>query len=204
MANNVMNDRNTTESHLLFLTLAYNRFYDLYEEVMNELFWEQDEWVRFSKISQAFSIYVELLNYEPLKVVIKELKTLRPSMESEIGSELFKFIRNVIAHFPFFKSWGEIWINCSMANCWKQGQTIDKYLRKYEAREEVKYRFWEREKGTMTYITINFPDAYTDNSKVFLKDIVSERDGVKFCFILMKNIMDTQVEEIKHLDQPLY
>jgi hypothetical protein len=32
---------------------------------------------------------------------------------------------------------------------------------------------------------------------MFLKDILSEKEGVKFSFILMKQILDTQVEEIK-------
>ena len=81
-----------------FLTLAYNRFYDLFEEVFDNSFWEKSDWERFSKVSQTFSIYSELLNYEPLKWVINELKTKRPPMESEIGSELFKFIRNVLSN----------------------------------------------------------------------------------------------------------
>ena len=31
-----------------FLNLAYNRFYDLYEEVMSDDYWNKDEWERFS------------------------------------------------------------------------------------------------------------------------------------------------------------
>ncbi|UJF29291.1 hypothetical protein L0B70_10635 [Kaistella sp. 97-N-M2] len=100
-----MNDTNPNKSELQFLTLAYNRFYDIYDEVMDDDFWDKTDWERFSKIKQAFSIYTELLNYEPLKLVIEKLKQTRPPMESEIGSELFKFVRNVVAHFPFFKSW---------------------------------------------------------------------------------------------------
>jgi len=46
----------------------------------------------------------------------------------------------------------------------------------------------------MTYLSINFPERYEDNTKIYLKDIVSEKDGIKFCFILMKKILDTQVE----------
>lgn len=195
-----MNDIEPNKSEVQFLTLAYNRFYDLYEEVMDDNFWGKDEWERFSKIKQAFSIYAELLNYEPLQWVIEKLKTARPPMESEIGSELFKFVRNVVAHFPFFKSWDEVWINNSLVNWYKEGQTIDKFLKKYEGQSKVKYRFWEPSKKKMTYLTISFPNEYINDSKVFLKDIITEKEGVKFSFILMRQIMNTQVEEIKITD----
>lgn len=188
---------NPNNSELQFLTLAYNRFYDIYDEIMNDFFWEKDEWERFSKIKQAFSIYTELLNYEPLKRVIEKLKTARPPMESEIGSELFKFVRNVVAHFPFYKSWDEVYINNSLVNWYKEGQTIDKFLKKYEGHKEVKYRFWEPNKKKMIYLKISFPTEYINDSNVFLKDIISEKEGVKFSLILIRQIMNTQVEEIE-------
>jgi len=43
------NDLRPNKAELEFLTVAYNRFYDLYEEVMNESFWEKDDWYRFSR-----------------------------------------------------------------------------------------------------------------------------------------------------------
>jgi hypothetical protein len=49
----------------------------------------------------------------------------------------------------------------------------------------------------MTYLSINFPAHYDRDTKIFLKDILSEKEGIKFSFILMKQILDTQVEEIK-------
>ncbi|NJM90280.1 MAG: hypothetical protein HC847_27215 [Hydrococcus sp. RU_2_2] len=191
------NSQRPTTSEIEFLTLAYNRFYDLFAEVMDDSFWGKGDWERFSKIKQAYSIYAELLNYEPIKWVIEQLKTARPPMESEIGSELFKFVRNVVSHFPFFTKWDDVWINKALVNWYKEGLTIDKFLKKYEGRPEVKYRFWEAEKKRMTYLTISFPQKYSDDTKVFLKEIISEKEGVKFSFILMKQIMDTQVEEIK-------
>jgi hypothetical protein len=78
-----MEDLKPNNTELAFLTLAYNRFYDLYDEVMDEDYWQKDEWERYSKIKQAFAIYAELLNYEPIKHVIEQLKTARPPMESE-------------------------------------------------------------------------------------------------------------------------
>lgn len=185
-----------TNSEVQFLTLAYNRFYDLFEEVMKDDFWDKSEWERYSKIKQAYLIYAELLNYEPIKWVIEKIKTARPPMEAEIGSELFKFVRNVISHFPFFSKWDDVWVNKSIVNWNKNGQSIDKFLNKYEGKQEVKYRFWEEDKKRMTYLTISFPKEYSELSKIYLKDIISEKEGVKFSFILMKQIINTQVESI--------
>ena len=188
-----MNDLRPNDSEKLFLNLSYNRFYDVHKEVMDDGFWEKDDWYRFSKVIAGFTIYGEVLNYEPIQWVIEHLKKTRPPMEAEIGSDLFKFIRNVIAHFPFFERWDDIWLNKALVNWHKQGQSIDRFLNKYTGRQPVKYRFWEQEKKRMTYLTINFPSLY-DDSKTFLRDILKEKEGVIFAFILMKQIMDTQVE----------
>ena len=53
-----------------FLILAYNRFYDLVDEIMDDSFWEKDAKYRFSRIKDIFCVYSELLNYEPIKWVI--------------------------------------------------------------------------------------------------------------------------------------
>jgi hypothetical protein len=177
-----------------FLTIAYNRFYDIFDEVMDDSFWDKDEWYRFSKVKDGFSIYAELLNYPPIEWVIEVIKKVRPPMEAEIGSELLKFVRNVIMHFPFFESWNEIWINKLIINWYKEGQSIDRFLNKYKGKGTVKYRFWEAPKKKMTYLSINFPEKYEENTKIYLKEILSEKEGVKFSFILMKKIMNTQVE----------
>ena len=116
-------------------------------------------------------------------------------MEAEIGSGLFKFVRNVITHLPFFESWNEVWINKSIINWYKEGQSIDRFLNKYKGRETVKYRFWEAQKKKMTYLGIDFPEKYDENIKIHLNEILSEKDGVKFSFILMKKIIDTQVKK---------
>ena len=178
-----------------FLTLAYNRFYDIFEEIMDDSFWNKEEWYRFSKVKDGFAVYSELLNYPPIKWVIECIKKVRPPMEAEIGSELFKFIRNIIVHFSFFESWNEVWINKSIINWHKEGQSIDKFLNKYKGKDTVKYRFWEAQKKRMTYLSINFPKKYEEDTKIYLKEILSEKEGVKFSFILMKQILDSQVEK---------
>jgi len=57
-----------------FLTLAYNRFYDIFEEIMDDSFWNKEEWYRFSKVKDGFAVYSELLNYPPIKWVIEHIK----------------------------------------------------------------------------------------------------------------------------------
>jgi hypothetical protein len=66
-------------------------------------------------------------------------------------------------------------------------------LEKYAGKNEIKYRFWEEEKKKMTYLSILFPEVYNGDAKVYLKDILTENEGVKFSLILMKQIIDTQV-----------
>lgn len=194
-----MKEKRPNKAEKKFLSLAYNRFYDIYKEVLSDSFWEKDSYYRFCKIKDAFSVYTELLNYTPLRWVIEYIKDKRPPMEGEIAGELFKFVRNVIVHFPFFESWDKVWVNKEAINWYKKGQFIDKFLVKYMGHKPVKYRIWDGKKRQMTYITINFPDNYTEKNKIFLRDILSETEGVKFSLIFMKKILDTQVEEIKEI-----
>ncbi len=67
--------------------------------------------MRLCKIKDAFSIYAELLNYEPINWEIEEIKKKRPPMEAEIGKELFKFVRNVVSHIPLYEKCDDIWRN---------------------------------------------------------------------------------------------
>ena len=182
------------KAELEFLNLAYNRFYDIFDEVMDDSFWHKKKSYRFVKLEIAFSVYAELLNYEPIKWVIDYLKKTRPPMEAEIGSELFRFIRNLVNHFPFFDSWDQVYITKSLANWCRPEQSIDRFLTKYAGRDPVKYRFWEGDKKRMTYLSINFPREYNEDEKVYLRDILTEKEGVRFSFILMKQIIDSQVE----------
>ena len=162
---------------------------------MDDTFWRKKKSYRFSKIKDGFAVYAELLNYEPIKWVIDYLKKTRPPMEAEIWGELFKVIRNIISHFPFFDIWDEVWVSKRIVNWDREGWTIDKFMKKYEGKEVIKYRFWEANKNRMTYFSINFPKKYDMDNKIYLKEILSEKEGVKFSFILMRQIMDTQVEK---------
>ncbi len=49
------------------LTLFYNRFYFLYDEISNENFKTQEPCFRFYRLREAFSVFKEISNYEPIK-----------------------------------------------------------------------------------------------------------------------------------------
>jgi len=193
-----MDTKRPNETEITFLSLSYNRFYDIFDEIFSDNFWQKDKYYRFCKIRDGFSVYSELLNYEPIKWVIDWMKKGgRPPLEGEMSESLFKFVRNTLLHFPFFDSWDDVWVSKNIVNWNQERQTIDKFLVKYREHGPIKYRIWEEKIKKMTYLSICFPKEYNEDNKIYLKDIVSEKDGVKFSYILMRKILNTQVEEIK-------
>ena len=186
------------------LLLFYNRFYDLYEDIVNDDFINKDAKLRFYKLREAFSIYKELLSYEPIKEYMKWIKKGgRPQLEGIIADDLFSFVRNLLLHYPLFDAWDEVYINKNLATWSRVGQ-IDKFLSKsikvkLDGRGTIKYRIWEQKLEKMTYFTINFPESY-DHTNIYLKDILSEEVGMKFCMALMREILDSQVEDPKTPD----
>ena len=181
---------NTQEKQ--YLILAYNRFYDLFEEIMSDSFWEKDAVYRLFVIKDIFSVYSETITYIPLKEFLKTRETARP-IENLVGKDFFKFIRHFFSHFSLFSTWNEIWFNKDLINWNSNMQFIDKFLIRHEGSEPIKYRIREADKKKMTSISINFHKNYSKNQKSYLSEIVSEKNGVKFCAIFMKKILDTQV-----------
>lgn len=121
----------------------------------------------------------------------------RPHFEGIIADDLFSFIRNLLLHFPIFDTWDEVYITKNLATWSKVGQ-IDKFLNKciklkIDSKGTVKYRIWEEKKQKMTYFNVNFPKKYDDNN-IYLKDIIAEEVGTKFCMALIWEILDKQVE----------
>ena len=181
------------------LTLFYNRFYFLYDEISNENFKTQEPYFRFYRFREAFSVFKEISNYEPIKEYLKWMKRGgRPFFEGVIADDLFSFIRNLLLHFPIFDTWDEVYINKSLATWDKAGQ-INKFLTKVKEykiddKSEVKYRIWEVKKKKMTYFSIKFPSKYNEITNIYLKDIITEEMGMKFCMALMRQIINTQIE----------
>ena len=193
-----MNEVKPNKNELKVLGLFYNRFYDLYNEIISDDFFLNNSKIRFYKTREIFAVYKELLNYKPIKHYIKYVKNGgRPHLEGIIIDDLFSFIRNTLSHFPVFDDWNSVFINKNLAT-WIKSGTIDKFLTKcikikIDGKGIVKYRIWEKDKKKMTYISVNFPEKY-DTNNVYLKDIISEENGLKLCIAFMKQVLDTQVE----------
>lgn len=180
------------------LELFYNRFYDLYDELSQEEFLKREASYRFYRIREIFSVYKELLGYEPIKYYIKYVKNGdRPPIDGLIIDDLFSFVRNLLLHFPVFDKWEDVYISKDLAT-WNKVGTIHKFLLKsskikIDDSGVIKYRIWEKSKKLMTYIQFHLPEEYKDNRKIFLKDVISETDGIKLCISFMKQVLDKQV-----------
>ncbi len=187
------------------LNLFYNRFYDLFEELLHEDFFEKESQYRFYKVREIFSIYKELLGYEPIQCHIQCIKNgLRPPLEGFLVDDLFSFVRNLLLHFPIFDDWNSVYIDMDMAT-WNKIGTIHKFLLKssrikIDNKGIIRYRIWEKNKKLMTYVQFCLPERYTTTSKIYLKDIISEKEGVKFCILFMKQILDAQIDSKKNND----
>lgn len=193
-----MSDIRPNKKEKVVLGLFYDRFSNLYDELSTDSFFVKDSEYRFSKIREIFSVYKELLGYEPIRYHLNYLKGGgRPPLEGFIVDDLFSFVRNVLLHFPIFDKWDDVYISKTLAT-WNKEATIHKFLSKsvrikIDGKGTIKYRIWENSKKLMTYISINLPEKYDDSNTLFLKDIISEKDGVKLCICFMKKILDTQV-----------
>jgi len=194
-----VNEIKPNKKERMVLNLFYNRFYDLYEEISRDDFFNESADYRFYKIKEIFSVYKELSGYEPIKYYLRYIKSgARPPLEGIIAEDLFSFIRNVLLHFPIFTAWDDVYITKNLAT-WNREGTIHNFLLKstkikIDQRGTVKYRIWENSKKKMTYIKINFPEKYDGDFKIYLKDIINEKEGIKLCIALMKKILDVQVE----------
>lgn len=192
-----MDNLKPNKRELEALNLFYNRFYDLYNEINRDDFFEKDSQIRFYKIREIFGIYKELSGYEPIRYYLQYVKKGgRPPLEGFIVDDLFGFIRNILFHFPIFDNWDSIYINKNLAT-WNKSGTIHKFLLnsvkiKIDGKGIIKYRIWEKDVKKMTYIQINLPEQY-ENNNIYVKDIISEKDGVKLCTAFMKEVLDTQV-----------
>lgn len=177
----------------VFLSLGYNRFFDLFKEIESKLFWEQAPLYRFHRIRDIFAVYTELIQYEPLEHVLDAKKASRP-VEHDIGERLFSFVRNLLAHFPLFDSWDAVTIDMQLATWERKGQ-IHKFLTDVEGKPQVKYRFFDSAMKEMIYVTINFPEGYSQNHPIPLCAVLTEREGVRFSIRLMLKILLQNVED---------
>lgn len=111
-----------TEAELQFLKVAYERFYVLFEQIMDEEFQNATESARFSKLTTVFSLFTELTKYKPIEWSIEQLRASRPPGEAELATDVVKFVRHVVVHYPLFDCWQDAWISGQLA-AW-DGQSV--------------------------------------------------------------------------------
>lgn len=189
-----MDNKRPNKQEIDFLTKAYSFFYDICEEMREESFWQKDSYYRFSRVRDAFLVYSEVLEYEPIGWFLETLKKTRPPMEAELSREFFLFIRNLLIHFPFFKNWDDVVFTKGLINWSKPGRTIDKFLSQFAGHSFVKYRVWDPQNKKFEYVTISFPNVYGDGIEIKLRNFMPEREGMIFSMSLMRVVLDSQVD----------
>ena len=123
-----------------------------------------------------------------------------------LTDQVFKFVRNIISHFPLFDSWDEVWISKSLINWNKTDQSIDKFLRKNKGKETLGFAYKEENEDEYKFPTMvyfKFPKTYDDDSKIFLKDLISEKDVIIFSVGLMIFMIKTVEVIVKALESNL-
>jgi hypothetical protein len=172
-----------------FLNISYQRFASVAKEILSEGFFNNKDTYRYYRIKTLFEVYSEIANYPPIKSILKyyELKNIK---KGEIAKDLFSFVRNLLSHFPFFENWNEVWIKKSLVNWQKPGLTIDKFLKENQGKKSINFHMtWN---NSSSIVTVNYPQVYDDSTKIWLKDILSEKEGIRFSVLIMKEILDTQ------------
>lgn len=187
-----MTDIHPTKKEEMFLKLGYNRFLDLFDKIMLDTFWEESAEQRLLLIKELCSTYVELLKYEPIDFLINESNRLNHKL---VGADFIKMLRNLLLHFPFFKEWNEIEFSRDLITGMENSGSIDRFMLKSHPKC-IKYRFWEPVSKKMTYIEVKLDQGYSDGKDVKLKNILPEKDGVKFLSIFMRDILMTQIEKL--------
>lgn len=157
-------------------------------------FWRKDPAYRLARIRDAFAVYFELLAYQPIQWAIDELGKVRPPNEQMISGDLFRCIRHILQHLPLFDSWEDIHFTKDLINWQSDGKSIDRFFRAHENDAPIKFRVYTS--NAMWYLAITLPAQYSKGGEVWLKEIIPEILGIKFCLAFMKRILDTQVEAI--------
>lgn len=197
--------RFANESERQFLVIAYDRLKTIHKEICfkKSEFWQKESYYRFSRIKEAFALFAEISSHRSVKTFVNVLdiyheKFLFPFLTNEV----FRFIRNVISHFPLYDSWDEVWISKSLINWNKSGQSIDRFLKMNVGKEPIGYAYKDgtEDKNTFpTLVDFNFPKTYDDNTKIYLKDMIPEKDGIIFSIIIMVQIIEKTQKIIKEL-----
>lgn len=177
-----------TKSEKQFLHLAYERFVNLVKEIKGKHFWDHDAKYRLAQEKELFLIYTELSSYNLLKELFNQFKN-EPENKNyhTIGVELFQMLRNVFTHFPFFETYNDIWINHSIVNWLKPEKgRIAKFFKNNLGKNSIEQEYLD-EHNTKKNCTIKFPTKDQYENKLFIKDILGEKEGILYCSRFMSD-----------------
>lgn len=133
-------------------------------------------------IKDLSSLTAEVLKKKDIQVKMKEVAESSEVDENSTNIDdkfnTFKMIRNVINHFPIFKSWDEVYISKDLLT-WNgsRGDQIETYFKK---EREFSYVIYLNEDGKWVpkkTIDIRTPKLGKYN-KIYLKDILSLDDAL--------------------------
>ncbi len=125
------------------------------------------------------------------------LEIQRPPGEN-VSLKYFKVIRHIFVHFPFFDKWNDVYFNRNLIIWSNANSQIDKFLLDNEGKDEFKWRIWDRSKKEMVYgYCVKFPKDYSKDAKIFLKDLIDEDKGIEISLLIIKKVLESQVESIK-------
>lgn len=173
------------EHEITFVTMAMERFHQLVENLNSD---ELTPEYRLFYIKELYSIFAELDNIP----FVKKYKADPPPPQEIIDvmkglDQTVKFVRNVLLHFPLFKTWDEIWISKSFAKAMIESSCKDrknkpkgeifKYLENELEIDGKAFRFRDPETKEEKMCLIKRPKNIGMDDKIYLKDILSEDQG---------------------------
>ena len=175
------------EHQVVFLKLAIERVHHI-DDLINEDKLNDEEKLLYLK--ELYSIFSEIYNIETIEWIHQ--------INSESILTIFrmaKLIRNILAHFPLFKTWDEIWISEDMANNMdiKKKSWIAKTL-KINKTKKFDLKLY-RVDGSILKVNLKYINYESPTEAIYLKDMVTFKDGSTAIINLMYNVLVNRLDE---------
>jgi hypothetical protein len=168
-----------------FIEMAYARISDIEDQLDMDLTPPE---IRLYYLKDLFTIFNELLKIKEIKRLDKTDDLTRRRLTELIHT--VDFIRNILLHFPLFKTWDDIYIsrefNSGMGG--SKGGRIHKFLHPETPMESLAFKLtMEKNMGEREF-TIRFPDQLALEGNIYIKDILTEKEGAISIITVMNHI----------------
>ena len=147
-----------------------------------------DDIHEFEIVKRTSSLITELLSNKETKQIFieKSNESTVNGENNDVKIEFFEAIRNILIHFPFFKSWNEVFI-CKEMLKWnreKDGEII-KFFNKNK-NKNIKYTIFTKQDGQWKekhIVNVYIPEL-PDSERLYIKDVICLEDVIwTFCII---------------------